>query len=469
MRVRIPSDAYPSPPFAVCRMCSARDAMSSVKRDTRSAGIAEQRARPADAVAAQASSAAAQADSDESKGKPYDWRAIEPRWQAVWRGSAAFAAPDLPEGQQGIYIFAACPFTSGSAHIGHIRSYTLADAYARFRRARGDAVLFAMGFDSFGLPSELGAIRSNVHPQEWVENCCRRMRAQFDAMGFSFDWSREFISSDEDLYRWSQWLFLSLLDRDLVYQKHARIDWCDSCNTVLARSQVEDGCCWRCGNAVRLVSRLQWFLRASAYFVESDERLDALVEFDQNALGSQRAVLGKVEGVELEAATIDGLSITVFTADPTAISTAAFVAIAPSHPEVDAWILEESVKDRVDGLRSGGWTRSERRAGEVETIATGLHVTVPGVPRMLPVLISPYVEPRFGPSAILGIPGEDATARAIADGLPARTLPLSRVAEGAPAARRPSASRLGISRFRGSEPGEHQSPLFIARSAEQFR
>ncbi len=387
----------------------------------------------------------------EANGKPYDWQAIEPRWQAAWRASATFAAPELPDGQQGIYIFAAPPFTSGSAHIGHIRSYTIADAYARFRRARGDPVLLSMGFDSFGLPSELGAIRSNMHPQQWVEDCCRRMRGQFDAMGFSFDWSRTFVSSDEDLYRWSQWLFLSLLDRDLVYQKQARIDWCDSCNTVLARSQVEDGCCWRCGNSVRLVSRLQWFLRASAYFSESDERLDALVEFDQNALGSQRAVLGKVEGVELDASTIDGLSITVFTADLTAISTAAFVAIAPSHPEVDAWILDESIKNRVEGLRSGGWTRSERKPEEVVAIPTGLHVTVPGVPRMLPVLISAYVEPRFGPSAILGIPHEDPTARAIADGLSAGALPRPRVAEGTPKARRAvrfSAADFPISRQR---------------------
>ena len=213
--------------------------MSSAKRDIDSPGAVSRLAGAADG-----------AGSEESGGKPYDWRAIEARWQAVWRDAGAFTAPELPEGEQGIYIFAACPFTSGRAHIGHIRSYTLADAYARFRRAQGEPVLWSMGFDSFGLPSELGAIRSEVHPQQWVDDCIRRMRGQFDAMGFSFDWSRRFVSSDEDLYRWSQWLFLALLERGLVYQKQARIDWCDSCNTVLARSQVEDGCCWRCGNAV---------------------------------------------------------------------------------------------------------------------------------------------------------------------------------------------------------------------------
>ena len=192
-------------------------------------------------------------------------------------------------------------------------------------------------------------------------------------------------------------------------------------------------------------------MRASAYFEESDERLESLVEFDQNALGSQRAVLGKVEGVELEASTSDDHVITVFTPDLTTISTAAFVAIAPSHAEVDAWMPDDAIRSRVEGLRSGGWTRSARKPDEVVAIPTGLHVTVPGVPRMLPVLIAPYVEPRFGPSAILGIPDEDGTARAIADGLSDSSLGVSRASESVPNARpavRFSAADYPISRQR---------------------
>ena len=126
-------------------------------------------------------------------------------------------------------MFAGCPFTSGDAHLGHIRSYTISDAYARFRRARGDAVLFSLGFDSFGLPAELEAIKRGVSPQAWVEECCERMRGQFERLGYSCDWDRTFVSSEPGHYRWTQWLFLAMLEKDLVYRREAQVTWCDSC------------------------------------------------------------------------------------------------------------------------------------------------------------------------------------------------------------------------------------------------
>ena len=195
----------------------------------------------------------------------YDPQAIEARRQAAWRERDAFRTPAILEEQPHRYIKPSAPFTSGNIHIGHVRSYSIGDAYARFWRARGDAVLFAFGFDAFGLPAELGAIAGGEPPSEWVSRCAAHMTGQLDRLGFSFDWERTFLSSDPIMYRWSQWLFLVLLEAGLVYRGTGNVDWCDTCQTTLATIQVEDGLCWRCHNPVRLIQRPQWNLRVSAY------------------------------------------------------------------------------------------------------------------------------------------------------------------------------------------------------------
>jgi leucyl-tRNA synthetase len=348
----------------------------------------------------------------------YAPREIERRWQGAWERAGVFATPEVADGERGTYIMPVPPFTSGSAHMGHIRNYTLVDAYARFRRARGDAVLFALGFDSFGLPSELGAIEHRVHPGSWVRDCARRMRGQFAALGYSFDWERTFVSCEPDIYRWSQWLFIKLLEHDLVYRDEARVDWCDSCGTVLARLQVENGCCSRCDGPVRLIAHTQWFVRTSAYLDEIHDTLGELAGWDRMALGAVRATLGRVEGVELQATSGDGLALSVFTPHADAIAEGAFVSLSPRHPELDRWIVDERVAERLRGLRSGGWQRAERDAQAVPAVALGRHVSIAGVPRALPVVVSPSVDARFGASAVLGIPAREAVDRAIVARLP---------------------------------------------------
>ncbi len=342
---------------------------------------------------------------------------IERRWQAAWEQSDVFATPKLAAGERGSYIMPVPPFTSGGAHMGHIRCYTLIDTYARFRRACGDRVLFALGFDSFGLPSELGAIHNNVPPGQWVLQCASRMRAQFTALGYSFDWERTFVSCEPDIYRWSQWLFLKLLERDLVYRDEARVDWCGSCNTVLARLQVEEGRCSRCGSPVRLVTRRQWFVRVSAYLDESYETLGNLRGWDRMSLGALRAALGRVEGVELQAVAADGQTLSVFTPHSQEIAEGVFVALSPRHPELDRWIPDERVEQELSDLRSGGWQRSEREADAVAVVALRRQVSIAGVPRALPVIVSPSVDARFGPTAVLGIPAREPLDRAIASRL----------------------------------------------------
>src|ERR1039457_1233509 len=166
--------------------------------------------------------------------KRYDPQAIEAPRQAAWRARDAFQTPAVADGQPRKDLKPSPPFTSGNIHIGHVRSYSIGDAYARFCRARGEEVLFAFGFDSFGLPAELGAIAGKESPSAWVDRCAQHMIGQLRRLGFSFDWERTFMSSDAVMYRWSQWLFLTLLEAGLIYRGTGNVDWCDTCQTTLA-------------------------------------------------------------------------------------------------------------------------------------------------------------------------------------------------------------------------------------------
>jgi leucyl-tRNA synthetase len=300
-----------------------------------------------------------------------------------------------------------------------VRSYAIGDAYARFCRARGDAVLLAFGYDAFGLPAELGAIDANLTPTEWVRRCAERMTAQLDRLGLSFDWERSFLSSEPYMYRWSQWLFLTLLDAGLVYRGTGTVDWCPTCNTTLATIQVEKGRCWRCHNPVVLVERPQWFLRISAYVEENDRRAAELQNWDETALGSQREVLGRVDGVELELAAAEdpALQLTVFSPYADALAAARFVLLSPRHPELSRWVSTPQVIGELEEMRTGGWERAEREAQVVPVLDSGRTVLAPADGPPLPVLVSPLVDSRFGPTAVLGIPERDRTDELISQRL----------------------------------------------------
>jgi leucyl-tRNA synthetase len=348
----------------------------------------------------------------------YDPRSIEARRQAAWRERDAFRTPALTDEQPRLYIKPSAPFTSGNVHIGHVRSYSIGDAYARFRRARGDDVLFAFGFDAFGLPAELGAIAGGEAPSDWVDRCATHMTGQLQRLGFSFDWERTFLSSDPVMYRWSQWLFLTLLEAGLVYRGTGNVDWCDTCQTTLATIQVEDGLCWRCHNPVRLIERPAWYLRVSAYVPENDRRLDELQNWDENSLASQRFVLGRVDGVEVDLTAANGAELTVFTPHADALEEARFVLISPKHPDIDVWTSDPAVHERLEELRSGGLERSSRDAASIALIDTGHLLPAPTGDGLLALLVSPAVDGRFGATAVFGVPEEDRTDSVIAERLP---------------------------------------------------
>jgi leucyl-tRNA synthetase len=348
-----------------------------------------------------------------SKQKPnYDAARIEAERQASWEQRGDYEAPRPAPGQARVYVKPSSPFTSGNLHMGHVRDYSIGDAYARFRRARGDAVLLGFGFDAFGLPAELAAIERQEPPADWVAECGERMLGQMKRLGFSFDYDRVFYSSDESQYRWSQWLFLTLLEAGLIYREDATVDWCDTCQTTLASIQVEDGRCWRCHNEVRLIRRPTWFLRITPYLEENDRNTERLRNWDDLALSTQRYILGRSDGVELDLKG-DGGQLTVFTPHRDAVGLASFVLLSPRHPDIDAWVTDPKVQDELDQMRSGGWDRSARDARSVPVFDTGSSVLGPSGDE-LPVLVSPLVDARFGPTAAFGIPAADEADRDLA-------------------------------------------------------
>ncbi len=354
----------------------------------------------------------------------YDAGAVEAERQAAWAKQDAFSTPAPAADQQAVYIKPSSPFTSGKLHMGHVRDYAIGDAYARFRRARGDAVLFGFGFDAFGLPAEMAAIERKVAPADWVESCGERMLEQMKRLGFSFDYERVFYSSDEAQYRWSQWLFVTLLEADLIYLDDTTVDWCDHCRTTLAALQVEDGRCWRCHNEVRLIRRPTWFLRITPYLEENDLRLADLESWDEISTSTQRYILGRSDGVEVELSGPDGARLAAFTPHRESVAAASFVLLSPRHPELEALTTDSSVREQLDELRSGGWERSARDAKSVPLVDTGVSMTAPWSEAPLPVLVSPLVDARYGPTAALGIPAVDEADAKIAARLP-------RVREGA--------------------------------------
>jgi leucyl-tRNA synthetase len=337
----------------------------------------------------------------------YDAARIEPARQAAWAERGDYAAPHPADGQPRAYVKPSSPFTSGNLHMGHVRDYSIGDAYARYRRARGDAVLFGFGFDAFGLPAELAAIERREPPADWVAECGERMLGQMKRLGFSFDYDRVFYSSDEGQYRWSQWLFLKLLEADLIYLDDATVDWCDTCRTTLASIQVEEGSCWRCHNEVRLIRRPTWFLRITPYLEENDANTERLRNWDELSLATQRYILGRSDGVEVDLeSAAGGDSLTAFTPQADSVGRASFVLLSPRHPQVDAWATAPAVREQLEQMRSGGWERSARDARSVPVVDTEATAIGPGGLE-LPVLVSPLVDARYGATAALGIPAAD--------------------------------------------------------------
>jgi len=271
----------------------------------------------------------------------YDPHAIERRWQAVWADEKTWEVANPGElGYDGSkpksYVLEMLPYPSGEPHVGHLKNYSLGDAIAHFRRRNGFEVIHPMGYDAFGLPAENNAIKTGEHPRVATEASIAAYREQFRAWGVSIDWSREISSHTPEYYRWTQWIFLRLLERGLAYREEAPVQWCPKDQTVLANEQVIDGRCERCGSLVEQRRLEQWFFRITDYADRLLSDFDLLDNWPEHVITMQRNWIGRSEGAEVtfRCAELE-LEFPVFTTRPDTLYGATFFALAPEHPDVE--------------------------------------------------------------------------------------------------------------------------------------
>jgi leucyl-tRNA synthetase len=341
----------------------------------------------------------------------YDPKAIEARWQAAWDAARLFATPE-PDARQKFYCLVMFPYPSGRIHMGHVRVYTIGDVIARYQRMRGRAVLHPIGWDAFGMPAENAAIKQGVHPATWTYDNIAHMRTQLKRLGVSYDWAREVTTCDEDYYRWNQWFFVKMFERGLAYKKFSAVNWCPSCETVLANEQVVDGGCWRCDTPVTSRELSQWFFKITAYAEELLAGCDRLTGWPERVLAMQRNWIGRSEGVEVEFP-IEGVSQTVriFTTRPDTTFGVTFMTLAPEHPLVESLIAGKPEAAAV-GAFVARMRAQDPRARTADTTAkdgvfTGAYAVNPLSGDRVPIWVGNFVLMGYGSGAVMAVPAHD--------------------------------------------------------------
>ena len=337
---------------------------------------------------------------------------IEKKWQQRWREEKLFDTPDNP-GDDKFYLLEMYAYPSGDVHIGHFRNYSIGDVVWRYLRMRGKKLLHPFGWDSFGLPAEQAAIERGIHPKEWTEGNIVTGRETLQAMGVSYDWEREVVTSRADYYRWTQWIFLQLLKNGLAYQKEALVNWCPKCNTVLANEQVIGGCCWRHNDTpVERRTLKQWFFRITEYAQRLLDDIDRLDEWPEPVKTIQRHWIGRSEGANIDFEIAEtGDPLPVFTTRPDTVYGVTFMAIAPEaelmHKLVELCPNRKAVEDYI--AKAVMKTEIERIAegGEKDGVDTGLHVINPYNSERVPLYVADYVLAGYGSGAVMAVPGHD--------------------------------------------------------------
>ncbi len=357
----------------------------------------------------------------------YEHKAIEAKWQERWEKSRV-AEMDLRRARDKFYMLNMFPYPSGDRlHVGHGRNYILGDALFRYLRMRGKRALNPMGWDAFGLPAENAAIQRGVHPSDWTFNNIRVMKEQFRRWGILYDWSKEIASCVPEYYRWNQWLFLRLLERGLAYKKKAPVNWCPSCQTVLANEQVVEGACERCGTAVVQRDLEQWFYRITDYAERLLAGLDGLPGWPEKVRVMQRNWIGRSEGAEIDfPLPAAGATITVFTTRPDTVHGATFLVLAPEHPLVETLIAghpeREALERWIEKVRNTPRIEREGEDAPKEGRDLGARAVNPATGEEVPVWIANYVLPDYGTGAVMGVPAHDDRDLAFArqEGFPVR-------------------------------------------------
>ena len=341
----------------------------------------------------------------------YPFRDVEASWQRVWEESKQFKVTEDPSRPK-FYCLEMFPYPSGRIHMGHVRVYAIGDLLARFKWMRGFNVLHPMGWDAFGLPAENAAIENGVHPAVWTYENIKNMRTQLRRMGISYDWDRELATCDPSYYRWEQLIFIRMFERGLAYRKRTGVNWCPSCQTILANEQVESGRCWRCDSEVQLKEIDGWFFKITDYAEELLEWCDRLPGWPERVMTMQRNWIGRSEGAEFNLPVVGraDVRITIFTTRPDTAFGMTYAVLAPEHPFVNALVAGE------ERARVAAFKRDVAQESEIERLAAdrpkrGLRLQARAVNpfngQEIPLFIADYVLMGYGTGAIMAVPGED--------------------------------------------------------------
>lgn len=339
---------------------------------------------------------------------------IEKKWQNIWDETNAFKTPDVSDKPK-YYALSMFPYPSGKLHMGHVRNYTITDVIARFKKANGFNVLHPIGWDSFGLPAENAAMKHHVDPETWTDENIAYMKKQLKMLGLSYDWDREVTTCKPEYYKWTQWLFLQLYKKGLVYKKEAAVNWCNECGTVLANEQVIDGKCWRCDSVVEKKYLSQWFIKITDYADVLLEDLDKLSGWGDNVKTMQANWIGKSKGAIFKFPVIDApngekIEVPVYTTRPDTVFGITYLVVAPEYKDIEKLTTPEN-KDKVEEYREKARKMSEIERLSTERVKTGVplgtHCKNPFNGEVFPLWTADYALVEYGTGAVMAVPTHD--------------------------------------------------------------
>ncbi len=341
----------------------------------------------------------------------YEHTPVEAKWQKKWEEAGVFHAENHSDKPK-FYALIEFPYPSGQGlHVGHPRSYTALDIVARKRRLQGYNVLYPIGWDAFGLPTENYAIKNHIHPEVVTKKNVARFKSQLQALGISFDWTREINTTDPEYYKWTQWIFLQLFKHGLAYKKEMSVNWCTSCKCVLANEEVVNGVCERCGSEVVHKVKSQWMLKITEYAERLINDLD-LVNYPDRVKAQQRNWIGRSTGAEVDFDTSTGDKLTVYTTRPDTLFGATYMVISPEHPLIEKWADRLENMEEIQAYQAAAARKSDFERTEVAKEKTG--VRLQGVTAInpvnqteIPIFISDYVLVSYGTGAIMAVPAHD--------------------------------------------------------------
>ena len=343
----------------------------------------------------------------------YDYKAVEAKWQKVWEDEKTFHA-EIDHSKPKFYALVEFPYPSAAGlHVGHPRSYTALDVVARRRRQCGYNVLYPMGWDAFGLPTENFAMKNHIHPEVVTKNNVARFKSQLQALGLSFDWDREINTTDPEYYKWTQWIFLQLYKHGLAYKKEMNFNWCTGCKVVLANEEVVNGCCERCGGEVVHKVKSQWMLKITAYADRLIDDLDGL-DFIDRVVTQQKNWIGRSHGAEVTFKTTTGEDLVVYTTRPDTLFGATYMVMAPEHALVKEWLENGTITNadavrayQAEAARKSDFERTELAKDKTGVCLEGVKGINPVNDTEIPIFISDYVLATYGTGAIMAVPAHD--------------------------------------------------------------